>query len=99
MKNQTAVSPNYTAAIDDYLKAIYFVGREHGVVTTSLLATYLGFTSPSVTGMVQKLAKPVYLYLFLQRNTNLPQLRLKQDLPRRAISRTLTKAYDCCPPA
>jgi DtxR family Mn-dependent transcriptional regulator len=57
METQTAVSPNYTAAIDDYLKAIYFVGREHGDVTTSLLATYLGFTSPSVTCMVQKLAK------------------------------------------
>src|SRR4051794_3851211 len=57
MENQTAVSPNYTAAIDDYLKAIYFVGREHGDVTTSLLATYLGFAPPSVTGMVQKLAK------------------------------------------
>jgi DtxR family Mn-dependent transcriptional regulator len=57
MENQTAVSPNYTSAIDDYLKAIYFVGQEHGDVTTSLLAAYLGFTSPSVTAMLQKLAK------------------------------------------
>src|SRR5215213_2456798 len=57
MENQTAVSPNYTAAIDDYLKAIYFLDQEHRDVTTSLLATYLGFAPPSVTGMVQKLAK------------------------------------------
>ena len=57
MENQTAVSPNHTSSIDDYLKAIYFLDQEHGNVTTSLLATYLGFTPPSVTGMLQKLAK------------------------------------------
>ena len=57
MKNQTAGSPNYTSAIDDYLKAIYFLGQEYRDVTTSLLATYLGFAPPSVTGMLQKLAK------------------------------------------
>ena len=57
MQNQTPVSPNYTSAIDDYLKAIYVLGQEYGDATTSLLATYLGFTPPSITGMVQKLAK------------------------------------------
>jgi Mn-dependent DtxR family transcriptional regulator len=39
------------------LKAIYFLSQEHGDVTTCLLATYFGFAPPSVTGMVQKLAK------------------------------------------
>jgi DtxR family Mn-dependent transcriptional regulator len=57
MENHKAVAPNYSSAIDDYLKAIYFLDQEHGDVTTSLLATYLGFAPPSVTGMVQKLAK------------------------------------------
>jgi hypothetical protein len=57
MEHQLAVSPTYTSAIDDYLKAIYILGQKHGDVTTSLLATYLGFAPPSVTGMVQKLAK------------------------------------------
>jgi DtxR family Mn-dependent transcriptional regulator len=57
MEHQLAVSPTYTPAIDDYLKAIYILGQKHGDVTTSLLATYLGFAPPSVTGMVQKLAK------------------------------------------
>jgi DtxR family transcriptional regulator, Mn-dependent transcriptional regulator len=57
MENQTTVSPNYTSAIDDYLKAIYCLSQEHGDVTTTLLATYFGFAPPSVTGMVQKLAK------------------------------------------
>jgi len=57
MEHQSAGSPKYTAAIDDYLKAIYILGQKHENVTTSLLAEYLEFTSPSVTAMVQKLAK------------------------------------------
>src|SRR4051812_23525592 len=57
MEYQPTVSPNYTSAIDDYLKAIYVLGQKHGDVTTSLLAASLGFTSPSITAMVQKLAK------------------------------------------
>jgi DtxR family transcriptional regulator, Mn-dependent transcriptional regulator len=44
-------------AIEDYLKAIYVLHQEHGQVTTSLLAERLGFAPPSVTGMLQKLAK------------------------------------------
>jgi DtxR family Mn-dependent transcriptional regulator len=57
MQHQPVVSPNYTSAIDDYLKAIYILSQKHGDVTTSLLATYFGFAPASVTGMVQKLAK------------------------------------------
>ena len=38
-------------AIEDYLKAIYTLGRTQPQVTTSLLAEHLGFKPASVTGM------------------------------------------------
>jgi DtxR family Mn-dependent transcriptional regulator len=44
-------------AIEDYVKAIHLLHQEHAQVTTSLLAEHLGVTPPSVTGMIQKLAK------------------------------------------
>src|SRR5947207_2346138 len=48
---------NSSPAIENYLKAIYKLHQAHGQVTTSLLAEDLGFAPPSVTGMLQKLAK------------------------------------------
>jgi DtxR family Mn-dependent transcriptional regulator len=43
-------------AIEDYLKAIYTLGRAHPQVTTSLLADHLGFKPASVTGMLKTMA-------------------------------------------
>jgi DtxR family transcriptional regulator, Mn-dependent transcriptional regulator len=45
-----------TPAIEDYLKAIYTLGRANPQVTTSLLAEHLGFKPASVTGMLKTLA-------------------------------------------
>ena len=42
--------------IEDYLKAIYYLQEELGVVTTSALAERMGVAAPSVTNMLQKLA-------------------------------------------
>ncbi len=47
----------HTQAVEDYLKAIYDLGRSGEAVTTSALAERLGVTSASVTGMVKKLAE------------------------------------------
>src|ERR1043165_9307483 len=43
-------------AIEDYLKAIYKLGRTQAQVTTSLLADHLGFKPASVTGMLKTMA-------------------------------------------
>ena len=43
--------------VEDYLKAIYYLQEESGVVTTSALAERLGVASPSATIMLQKLAQ------------------------------------------
>src|SRR4051794_28077714 len=56
-KSPLACAGNHSRAIEDYLKAIYVLHQEHGQVTTSLLSEHLGFAPPSVTGMLQKLAK------------------------------------------
>jgi DtxR family Mn-dependent transcriptional regulator len=45
-----------TPAIEDYLKAIYTLGRANPQVTTSLLAEHLSFKPASVTGMLKTLA-------------------------------------------
>jgi DtxR family Mn-dependent transcriptional regulator len=49
--------PKHSSAIEDYLKAIYALQQEHDQVSTSLLAKQLALTLPSVTGMLQKLAR------------------------------------------
>src|SRR5215217_7178485 len=57
-EKEVSVPPaNCSPAIEDYLKAIYVLHQDHGHVTTSLLAEHLGFAPPSVTAMLQKLAK------------------------------------------
>jgi DtxR family transcriptional regulator, Mn-dependent transcriptional regulator len=43
-------------AIEDYLKAIYTLGRAQTQVTTSLLAEHLGFKPASVTGMLKTMS-------------------------------------------
>jgi DtxR family Mn-dependent transcriptional regulator len=42
-------------ATEDYLKAVYHVGHRGHPVTTGLLATELGVSSPSVSAMVRRL--------------------------------------------
>src|SRR5438477_1466058 len=56
-KSASTPTTTRSPAIEDYLKAIYVLHQAHGQVTTSLLAEDLGFAPPSVTGMLQKLAK------------------------------------------
>ncbi len=46
-----------TPAIEDYLKAIYTLQQQQGLVTTSLLGEQRGSKPGSVTGMVKKLAE------------------------------------------
>jgi len=43
-------------AVEDYLKAIYEIGRDTKRVTTSALSEYLAISPASVTGMIKKLA-------------------------------------------
>ncbi len=43
-------------AVEDYLKAVLEVQRDHGKVATTVLAERMGVTPASVTGMVKKLA-------------------------------------------
>jgi DtxR family transcriptional regulator, Mn-dependent transcriptional regulator len=47
---------NLTPAIEDYLKSIYGLTSEGERVTTNRIATRLGVTAASVTGMLQKMA-------------------------------------------
>ena len=44
-----------TAAMEDYLKAVYRLGADGGEVTTQRLAEDLGVSGPSVTNMVKRL--------------------------------------------
>ncbi|NNJ08771.1 metal-dependent transcriptional regulator [Chloroflexales bacterium ZM16-3] len=50
-------SSRVTPAIEDYLKAIYMLQQQGGVVTTSMLGEQRGFKPGSVTGMIKKLAE------------------------------------------
>ncbi len=47
----------HTSAVEDYLKAVYEVGRTEEKVTTSALADRLAVAPASVTGMIKKLAE------------------------------------------
>ncbi len=47
----------HTQAVEDYLKAVYELGRTLDKVTTSALAQHLEVAPASITGMVKKLAK------------------------------------------
>ena len=54
-----------TQSIQDYLKYIYELNDDGGIVSTTELATRLGIAPASVTGMVQKLASmqpPLVIY-------------------------------------
>jgi DtxR family Mn-dependent transcriptional regulator len=45
-----------TQAVEDYLKAVFEVQREHGKVATTVLAERMGVAPASATGMIKKLA-------------------------------------------
>src|SRR5438270_11885357 len=47
--------PKLSAAMEDYLKAIFLLGEEGVPVTTQALADRLGVAAPSVTSMVKRL--------------------------------------------
>ena len=51
-----ATKERISPAIEDYLKAIYTLGRAQTQVTTSLLAEHLGFKPASVTGMLKTMS-------------------------------------------
>lgn len=46
----------HTESVQDYLKSIFDIQREHERVTTTMLAERLGNSPASVTGMIKKLA-------------------------------------------
>jgi DtxR family Mn-dependent transcriptional regulator len=48
-------NPRLSAAMEDYLKAIFLLGDEGEAVTTVALAGRLGVAAPSVTNMVKRL--------------------------------------------
>lgn len=48
--------PAVSAAMQDYLKAVYYLRDESGVTTVQSLAAELRVSSPSVTNMVKRLA-------------------------------------------
>lgn len=48
-------------SVEDYLRAIYELGRERELVTTGVLAERLGIAPASVTGMLKRLAEAGYL--------------------------------------
>jgi DtxR family Mn-dependent transcriptional regulator len=56
MRKSMQSAPKMSAAIEDYVKAIYLLSDRRGAVTTSLLAQHLGYTPASVSAMLQKLA-------------------------------------------
>jgi DtxR family Mn-dependent transcriptional regulator len=46
-----------TESVEDYLKAIYTLSQSGGIATTTAIADRLAVATPSVTGMLQKLAQ------------------------------------------
>lgn len=52
-----ATPPPLSAPIEDYLKAIYALGREGSAAGTSEIAARLAVAPPSVSGMVRRLAE------------------------------------------
>ena len=50
-------TPALTAPVEDYLKAIYDLQSDSGVVGTNEIAAALSFAPPSVSGMLRRLAE------------------------------------------
>src|SRR5512139_206751 len=47
----------FSPPVEDYLKTIYLLREREGAATTTAIATLLGVTPASVTGMIKKLAE------------------------------------------
>lgn len=63
-----------SASAEDYLKAIYAIGKGQGPATISALAERLGVTAPSVSGMVRRLAEQKLLEHEPHRGVTLTEL-------------------------
>src|SRR5215475_7613501 len=48
--------PALTAAVEDYVKAVYMLEQREGTASTTALATRLDVTPAAVSGMLRKLA-------------------------------------------
>ena len=57
MEEVVAENRDYSEPIEDFLKTVYHLQHEHGLVPTSVLAKALDITPPSTTEMAKKLAK------------------------------------------
>lgn len=55
------VMPQLTSAVQDYLKAIHRLGGEEKMASTAEIASTLQVRSPSVTGMLKRLAEADYI--------------------------------------
>jgi DtxR family Mn-dependent transcriptional regulator len=83
-------------SVEDYLRAIYELGRERESVTTGVLAERIGVAPASVTGMLKRLAEAGYLAHEPYRGTVLTETgrRLALEVLRhhRLIERYLAEA-------
>ena len=57
MLTQPQSTDSLTRSVEDYLKAIYRLSDQGQHATTSEIATHLGVSAPSVTGMVKRLSE------------------------------------------
>jgi DtxR family Mn-dependent transcriptional regulator len=69
-----------SASAEDYLKAIYAIGKAQDPVTISALAERLGVTPPSVSGMVRRLAEQNFLVHEPYRGVTLTELGRQKAL-------------------
>jgi DtxR family Mn-dependent transcriptional regulator len=74
-----------TAPVEDYLKAIYAIGRGNGAAATNEIAQRLAIAPASVSGMVRRLAEQGLLAYERYRGVKLT------DAGRRAALRTLRR--------
>ncbi len=57
MTDQHSPDEGYSKANEDFLKAVYLLQQDQDRVQTSVLASALGISAPSITEMAKKLAK------------------------------------------
>ncbi|HID60791.1 MAG TPA: metal-dependent transcriptional regulator [Hadesarchaea archaeon] len=55
------IKKKFSSSVEDYLEAIYFIGKERGSVRTSDIAFFLKHKPPSVTEMLDKLSKKGFI--------------------------------------
>lgn len=72
-------------SLEDYLKTILILNREHGTVHSVDVAAYLGYTKPSVSRAVKELKKKGYLEC--NQNTDLILSEKGENLARKIYER------------